>query len=141
MERVHGAKGALLLGPRLLVTLRDDFDWIPWPGCWDLVGGLSEPGETPRETLVREAREEVGLDLGPAEWLAEWSYPATTAPGKVVRFHVLRLPEDAAHRILFGDEGQAWMLIEPRRFLALPRAVTTLQEQLRLWLDGAGSGG
>ena len=49
MDDFHGAKGALFLGGQLLVTLRDDFDWIPWPGCWDFVGGLREPGETPRE--------------------------------------------------------------------------------------------
>jgi mutator protein MutT len=32
-------------------------------GTWDLPGGAVEPGETPSEALIREAREETGLDV------------------------------------------------------------------------------
>jgi 8-oxo-dGTP diphosphatase len=140
MDDFHGAKGALFIGQQLLVTLRDDFDWIPWPGFWDFVGGEREPGETPRETLVREAREEVGLDLSGAEWLWESSYPSASRPGQVIWFHVLRLPAEAEQAIVFGDEGQGWMLIPPEEFLTLPKAVPALQERLKLWLDGLGGG-
>ena len=103
-----GAKGALLLGDRLLITLRDDFDWIPWPGHWDFVGGEREPGETPRETLVREAREEVGLDLAGADWLWEARFPSFANPARGSWFFVLRLPAEAEGRIVFGDEGQGF---------------------------------
>lgn len=65
----HGAKAAILIGDRLLVTLRDDFDWIDFPGHWDLPGGGREGDESPRETAARETREEVSLDLSRAEWL------------------------------------------------------------------------
>ena len=34
-----------------------------WPGCWDLIGGHVEPGETLEEALVREIHEETGWKL------------------------------------------------------------------------------
>lgn len=38
------------------------------PGRWDTsVGGHAAPGETPVESVLREAEEELGLRLGPAE--------------------------------------------------------------------------
>ena len=46
-----------------LFALRDDKSWIPFPGHWDLIGGHVEEGETPEEALVREYREELGLEL------------------------------------------------------------------------------
>lgn len=32
---------------------------------WDFVGGGAEPGESPEETAIREAREELGLTVEP----------------------------------------------------------------------------
>lgn len=48
---------------RVLLFLRDDLPQIPYPGMWDVPGGHVEAGETPRECIVREIREEMGLAL------------------------------------------------------------------------------
>jgi 8-oxo-dGTP diphosphatase len=136
MDDYVGSKGALFLGDSLLVTLRDDFPGLPWAGHWDFVGGMREPGETPRETLVREAREEVGLDLSAAEWLWESPFPAMIDPARTSWFFVLRMPARAARGIVMGEEGQGWMLLPPERFLRLPRAVPSLQDRLKVWMDG-----
>lgn len=37
---------------------------VPFPGIWATVTGKIEPGESPEAAVVREAREEVGLDVG-----------------------------------------------------------------------------
>jgi 8-oxo-dGTP diphosphatase len=48
---------------RLLVYLRDDNPAIPFPNHWDLFGGHLEAGESPEQALVREVKEEVGVEL------------------------------------------------------------------------------
>ena len=55
----------LLFDPqdRLVVYLRDDKPDIPFPNHWDFFGGHLETGETPEQALVREVKEEIGVDL------------------------------------------------------------------------------
>jgi 8-oxo-dGTP diphosphatase len=48
---------------RLLLYLRDNKPGIPYPGCWDLLGGTVEPGESPEQCIKREVLEEIEFDL------------------------------------------------------------------------------
>ena len=47
---------------------------------WEFVGGKAEPGETLKETLVRECREELGVTVAPGEIFMELDhvYPEIT---------------------------------------------------------------
>jgi len=47
----------------VLLLLRDDIPTIPYPGMWDIPGGHVEPNETPSACIVREMKEEMGIDL------------------------------------------------------------------------------
>jgi 8-oxo-dGTP diphosphatase len=60
---------------RLLIYLRDDKPDIPFPDHWDFFGGHLEEGETPEQALVREVREELGLEL--ADWKSFRTYTCT----------------------------------------------------------------
>jgi 8-oxo-dGTP diphosphatase len=51
---------------RLLIYLRDDKPGIPFPNHWDFFGGHLEHGEAPEQALVREVKEELGIEL--ADW-------------------------------------------------------------------------
>ncbi|HEY7557977.1 MAG TPA: NUDIX domain-containing protein [Candidatus Binatia bacterium] len=53
---------------RLVIYLRDDNPEIPFPNHWDLLGGHLEDGETPEQALVREIKEEIGIEL--TDWKA-----------------------------------------------------------------------
>lgn len=50
----------------LLLFLRDDKPGLPYANMWDVPGGHVEEGETPAECIVREMKEEIGLNIGKA---------------------------------------------------------------------------
>ncbi len=57
--------------PAASVLIVDELDRVllvrrghaPQKGKWSLPGGSGEPGESPEQTAVREAKEETGLDV------------------------------------------------------------------------------
>ncbi len=63
--------GAVLDQGRLLAARRSAPPELA--GRWELPGGKVEPGETPEQALVRELREELGVDVEPLERIpGEW---------------------------------------------------------------------
>ncbi|WP_225799358.1 (deoxy)nucleoside triphosphate pyrophosphohydrolase [Streptomyces sp. NK15101] len=78
--------GALYDGGRLLAARRSAP--VELAGRWELPGGKLEPGESPEEALVRELREELGVEVEPGERLpGEWPLK----PGYVLRVWTARL--------------------------------------------------
>ncbi len=64
MERVKDGASALIMSPdKILLFHRDNIPTIPSPDCWQIVGGGIEPGESPREAVLREVEEEVSVRL------------------------------------------------------------------------------
>jgi 8-oxo-dGTP diphosphatase len=50
--------------PRWLIARRSAHEKA-YPGCWEFPGGKVEPGESHREALIREWKEELDLDITP----------------------------------------------------------------------------
>ena len=53
-----------------LVTKRSKQE-TTYPEYWDIPGGLAELGELPKDALIRETKEEVGLDIIPTSVIHE----------------------------------------------------------------------
>ena len=80
-----------------------------------LVGGKVEPGESHREAVVREAAEEVALDLDPAfvSLLGQWIAGAANEPGLVMASDVFVAALTGEPVASNEIEELRWLPIEP----------------------------
>ena len=68
MKRLRVAAAVVWDGRRLLMTQRPPGGALGLQ--WEFPGGKLEPGETPEQAIVREVREELGVEATPHEVLA-----------------------------------------------------------------------
>ncbi|MER5933732.1 (deoxy)nucleoside triphosphate pyrophosphohydrolase [Streptomyces sp. NPDC002054] len=91
--------GALCRDGRLLAARRSTPPELA--GRWELPGGKAEPGETVPEALVRELREELGVETEPLERIpGEWP----VKPGLVLQVWTARLLSGEPEALADHDE-------------------------------------
>jgi mutator protein MutT len=110
---------------RLLVVRRAH---EPGAGRWSIPGGRVEPGETDEQAVMREAREETGLDVSVGRLLGE-----VEVPGPGVLF---RIRDFACHLVggslVAGDDAAEARFVDAAELRRLP-LVDGLLEWLRRW--------
>jgi 8-oxo-dGTP diphosphatase len=100
---------------RVLIAQRPEGKQLA--GLWEFPGGKVEPGERPEETLIREMREELGIEVKEA-CLA----PLTFASHAYGTFHLL-MPLYICRRwdgLVQSREGQALKWVRPRALREYP---------------------
>ena len=65
--RVVTVVAAALVRPDMRLLLSQRPEGKPMAGLWEFPGGKLEAGETPRAALTRELREELAIEVDPAD--------------------------------------------------------------------------
>ena len=130
-----GCKIALICDDKLLTILRDNISSIPWPNMWELPGGGREGEETPFECVQREVFEELGLKLEEADILWVKKYQGMLNPDKISIFMVGTISQEECASIAFGDEGQAYQMMDVSQFLVDEKVIPQLQDRLKDYLE------
>jgi 8-oxo-dGTP diphosphatase len=99
---------------KLLIYLRDDKPGIPFPNHWDFFGGHIEDKETPEDALVREVKEELGVEL--SEWQFVSRYECTQGDVYPNTKYIYRAKTDRelADLVLFEGQKLTSISIEER---------------------------
>ena len=130
-----GCKIALLSDDKLLTILRDNISSIPWPNMWELPGGGREGEETPFECVQREVFEELGLKLEEADILWVKDYQGMVDPDTTSIFMVGTISQEECASIVFGDEGQAYQMMDVSQFLSDDKVIPQLKDRLSDYLE------
>ena len=130
-----GCKIALICDDRLLTNLRDDKASIPYPNMWELPGGGREGEETPFECVQREVFEELGLKLEEADIVWAKEYQGMLDPDKTSIFMVGTITQEECASIVFGDEGQAYQMMDICQFVSDDKVISQMQDRLSDYLE------
>lgn len=148
-RQVHVVAGVIrdALGRVLLARRTEGRDLA---GLWEFPGGKREPGESPEDALVRELREELGIEAQvgaplirvPQRYpdkrlvldvrlIEAWQGPARGREGQALAW----VPEDRLGRYPMppADRPVVAALRQPPAYLVTPPAATS-----ETWLDGLG---
>lgn len=111
---VEGSVAVLERDGAVLLTLRPRGTHLA--GYWEFPGGRVEPGESPEACLVREVREELGVDVRVGErlMLLDHAYPE-----KRVRLHCFRCDIVSGEPRPIAGDAMEWVARRelPRRRL------------------------
>jgi len=134
LPSVEVAAALVFRGGKLLITRR--YDDAHLGGLWEFPGGKREPGETFEQCLVRELREELGIEVAVGALLESLTH---AYPEKNVHLRFFRCRWTEHEPRLLGCAALKWVTAAELRDYAFPaadaRLLQILQNTPRLWQE------
>jgi (d)CTP diphosphatase len=78
-------------------------------GLWEFAGGKVEQGESQPQALIRELREELGIEAQPARYIASHQREVS---GRIIHLHAWHVPAYAGEIVANEHSALAWCLPE-----------------------------
>lgn len=124
-SRQRGAVAVCVRHGRMLVIRRSQKVVAPLTYCFP--GGGIEPGESDRQALIREFREEIGVDVSPLRRI----WQSVTAWQVELSWWLAELPADAVPTPNL-EEVESILWVTPAEMLQLPGLLSSNREFLEL---------
>lgn len=112
---------------RVLILKRVSTDRA-FPGKWDLPGGKVDKGESLQEAIVREVKEETGLDVTVSKYAGVYEGALSTRDRRYIihTFELILLPQKKTVALSFEHEDFLWVFKDQYSKLSLAGQVTKL---------------
>ncbi len=147
MEAIDVAAGLIFRDGKLLITQRPPGAHLE--GLWEFPGGKREPHETFEQCLVRELREELGIEVSVHELIAEITHTYSprqqqgSSENVTVRLKFFRCELEKNEPRALGCPDFKWVTAQELRLHQFPAAdaalLTRLQQDARLWTRSTSS--
>ena len=115
---------------RVLITQRGMH--VPHPGVWEFPGGKIEPFESPSAALIREIKEEVGLDVLTHHLIGEITHTYEHQSVSLIVFHVSGFRGEPS--MLEGQMDLRWVLQAELKDFEFPAA----NERIMVLIESTG---
>jgi len=121
-----------------LMQLRSQKAGIFYPGHWGLFGGAVDNGENAEGALLRELREELGVEVSDPQYFTEFSFDFRfCGHGRVWRrYYKISITARMTKSMVLG-EGTEMRAFTANDILNLPRIVP--YDAFAIWLDATQS--